>query len=125
MVVIVVAVLAGLAWPVLGRTLEQGYLRQAQDVLQAIYSGERQYYFESESPNKEYLAIDLAAPDAEWERIGMDNPNAIEETSVDFEVLAGGLAFTAVATRVGGICDGRVLLVNQDREWFGTWLGCP
>lgn len=65
-VIIIVGILALIAIPTYRKATDQRYWRQAQDLLNAIYAGERVYYF----ANTKYLAI----PPALWQAIHMDAP---------------------------------------------------
>jgi Tfp pilus assembly protein PilE len=65
-VILIVGILTGIAVPAYYKVTERRYWRQAQDLLNAIYAGERVYYF----ANAKYLAI----PPALWQAIHMDAP---------------------------------------------------
>ena len=75
----VVAILAAVALPQYQKTIERGYWRGAQDVLQAVYSGEQVYW----TANNKYY--DPAAK-GDWITIYMDNPNLGSNMPVTFSV---------------------------------------
>lgn len=105
MTVIVIGILAAVAMPQYGRTVERGYWRAAQDALQMIYAGEQVY----QSLNKVYLdPVNQTCPafpvTPAWGCIYMDNPNT-GPTPVTYAIaVAVGLppTFTATATRRAG-----------------------
>jgi prepilin-type N-terminal cleavage/methylation domain-containing protein len=71
-VTVVVAILAGIALPQYGKTVERARRNTALDVLQVIYSGERVY----ENVEDTYVdADDDTECDPIWECIYMDDPN--------------------------------------------------
>ncbi len=114
-VVIVIGILAAIALPNLGKTAEQGYKRQAQDVLMAIYTGERSYYFYHNI--QKYLALVTTDTNSVWRQIGMDNPNTLGNNPATFSVGLTAPGFSAVADRGGG----KQLGVDQDRVLTDTW----
>lgn len=100
--VMVIGILAAIAIPQYHRTVERGHWRSSQDVLRAIYAGEQVYF----TMNDEYVALTVASPLIDWNKIYTDNPNISSPMPVAFSVLAGGLGpgatFTATADRGGG-----------------------
>ncbi|MBI4354385.1 MAG: prepilin-type N-terminal cleavage/methylation domain-containing protein [Candidatus Omnitrophica bacterium] len=120
-VVIVLAVLLGVAIPSYGRTKERNYYRVATTLLQTIYSGERAYCFTKTSVgNRRYYApTNNGGTNADWDPIFMDKPTV---TGITFAVTAptpGALAtcdtatFTATATRTSGPCNGRTAQITE------------
>mgnify|MGYP001618548396 CR=1 FL=1 len=115
-VVVVVGILVGVAWPALQRVTEEGHRREAQDVLLSVYAGERSFFFQ----NNAYLT--LSPFDGNWQKIGIDDPNASGVAPVTFKVVGGAATFTATATRNGGPCNGDTKTIDQDRNVAGTWV---
>ncbi len=114
MTVIIVGILAALAIPSYQKTIERGYFREAQDLLMAIYNGERSYFFSNDA----YYPVAQAAPMSEWRKIYVDNPHlgAIPVTfSVSAAGTGNGATFTATATRTGGGCNGSTVTMNENR----------
>ena len=113
--VAIISILATLAVPQYRKTIERGYWRSAQDILQTIYSGEQVYW----TTKNTYTDPGACAP--AWRCIYMDNPNG-STIPVIFSV--GGVtksAFTATATRIGGPCDGKTQTLDENRAAGGTW----
>ena len=113
MTVIIVGILASIAIPSYRKTIERGYHRTAQDLLMAIYNGERAYYFTND--NIYYQNPLNRTSGLAWRNIYVDNPN-IDSIPVDFTVGPNGLGFTATATRSGQ----ETISINQNREWCGN-----
>lgn len=116
-VVLILGVLAGIALPTYSRTVERSYRQEAQDVLYAVYQGERSYYLTN---NAYYGPLTDTSPMSEWRTIYMDNPN-LGSVPVAFAVSVVGATFTATATRVGGRCNTRTVTIDQSRTLGGTW----
>ncbi len=117
-VVIILGILATFGLAQYGKVVERRYYGESQNLLLAIYSGERYYYFS----NGAYL--DNPSTDADWRLIHMDNPNNYSSLPVTFSVSAAGSTFTATATRNGGTCNTNTITVTQVRALGGTWSGC-
>ncbi len=115
-VVVIVAILASIAIPTYTKTVENGYYSEAGNILQAIYAGERAYYF----TNNQYVAV----PPNAWNQIYMDQP-----TTTDFTYSMSGPpgTFTSTATRVAGPCTGLTRTIDQTMAFNGTWnmSTCP
>ena len=113
MTVVVIGILASMAFANYQRTVEGGRWQTARDILQTIYSGEIVYW----TTNNLYFA-----PGA-WSAIYMDNPNGT--LPVTFTVVVDNAAipptFTATATRNGGPCDTKIQTVIQDHTFGGNW----
>jgi type IV pilus assembly protein PilE len=104
--VVVVGILAAMALPRYGRTVERGYWRAAQDILQTVYSGEQVY----EAANGTYVNPATCAP--AWRCIYVDNPNT---GAIPVTFLVGGVSattFTARATRKVGV----FMTIDQNRN---------
>jgi prepilin-type N-terminal cleavage/methylation domain-containing protein len=125
-VVVVLAILLGVAIPSYVRTKERGYYRAAEMILKTIYSGERAYCF-TKTPvgARNYYVVthntpNYDEPNARWDAIFMDNPN-LGSTGIRYVIsgVAGGstcdaATFTATATRLGsGSCNGKTASINQ------------
>ena len=95
--VIVIVILATIAIPSYTRTVERGYWRAAQDVLQTVYAGEQVYF----TVNNAYLALAAGGP---WTKVYTDDPNFSNPFvgRVTFNVTVAGATFTVRADRGGG-----------------------
>ena len=69
--VVIVGILASVAIPNYTKTLEQGYRREAQDLLLTIFYGERAYLAE----NGGYFLVDNPDDTGQWRTLFMENPN--------------------------------------------------
>lgn len=124
MTVVIIGVLAAVAIPAYMKARERTFWRSAQDLLLAIYGGERSYFL----VNDAYHNVDEAAADpmAEWRKINIDNPN-LPSIPVAYDVAASGIGtaaiFGATATRVGGFCGTWNRTINHNR--VGTWSDTP
>ncbi len=119
MTIVILAVLAAIAYPNFTKTIELGRRREAEDLLMATYAGERVYFF----ANSKYLDV----PPGAWKDISMEDPNP-PDGSIQFAVncTAGCAKFTAKATRQGGQCNNSWLKVTDgNRTPSGTWTSCP
>ena len=96
MTVVIIGILASMAVPQYRRSVERGYWRGSQDILQAIYTGEQVYF----TINNTYVSLTTLSLPADWRKIYMDNPNVSTPMPVAFTV-AGGATFTAKAARSG------------------------
>jgi len=116
----ILGILAAAAIPGYRKALERSYLREAQDLLLAIYSGQRAYFFMSG------FYLDNPSSMAEWRLIHMDDPNITATIPVSFTVSAPSAStFTSTATRLGGgPCVGNTATINQDRTEAGSWPSC-
>jgi len=118
----ILMILASMALPIMQKTTELGYLREAEDVLMAIYTGERRYFFQ----NDEYKMLNEGDPNDTWRLIGLDNPNMAEiPVAFSVPVVDGQKAtatFTAQATRLGGDCNGKFKVIKADRIISGDWV---
>lgn len=115
MVVIVIGILAAIALPQYTKTTEVSLRRQANDLLQAIYAGERVYF----SANNKYSGT--------WTDIYLDaSPTT---TDIAYSLASTDLYatnFTATATRNAGTCSLKVLTITHAGGTpSGTWTSCP
>ena len=112
-VVIVISILAAVAFPQFQRVIEQGHWRAANDVLYTMYSGEQVF----RTSNTTY--VNPATCAQPWRCIFMDDPNGV--LPITFAVAGVGLnTFTATATRNGGPCNGKTQTLDQNRTLGGT-----
>ena len=117
--VVIIAIMAGVAIPQYQRTIDRNYRQQAQDILTTIYYGERAYRL----ANATYVKVPTVAT---WNDIFMDDPEVGAVPPITFKVGAAAAAtFTATATRAGGLCNGKVVTIDQTRTIAGNWLTCP
>lgn len=117
-VVVIMGILTALGLVFYRKAAERRYFGESQNLLYAIYSGQRAYYFS----NGAYF--DNPSSDADWRLIHTDNPNDLDSLPVTFSVTSPGATFTATATRNGGACDSLTITIPQDRVLGGTWSGC-
>lgn len=114
--VTIIAILASVAVPNLRKSIELGYRREAVDMLNTIYTGERTRFFESGSYNPDPApgngVLDASDDNDKWRFIFMDNPN-LNSTPVTFTVSGDSGAFLATATRDAD----RSMTVSHQREW--------
>lgn len=106
--VVIVGILAAVALPNFGRSVERAQVHDAQTALSAIASSERIYRLDQGTfGTLAQLTADnyIADPDA-----GNNNANW------DFAIAVGGggTTFTATATRTGGGFNGDTILVDQN-----------
>jgi len=132
MVVIIVGILAAMALPQFGKTMERSYQRQAWDMLQTIYAGEQVFF----STNNRFCDPTVGGPSPScdttvplgtptWKGIYMDNPTTTTTTYAFIGVTA--TTFTATATRAGGtLCNTQSMSIDQTRTKPTTgWATCP
>ena len=117
--VAIVGILAAVSIPSYRKMVERSYLRQAEDILMAIYAGERAYYF---SNNNNYYTV------GNWSDIYVEDPNLgaappVQFTVVCFPTCATG--FLATATRTNGPCNTWTRSIDQTRNFSGPWPTCP
>jgi type IV pilus assembly protein PilE len=113
---VILAILTAIALPQYQRTVEFNYRQQARDLLTTIYYGERAYRVS----NTKYVVP------ANWNDIYMDDPQVGSPAPINFAVTkATANAFTAKATRSGGMCGGRFWTVDETRTFGGNWGTCP
>jgi len=98
MTVVIIAILASMAVVGYTRTIERGFWRASQDVLQTIYAGEVMYYTFG---NSTYQPLAVGGP---WTKIYMDDPNTSTPFvgRVTFGVAVAGTTFSAKAQRAPG-----------------------
>ena len=118
----ILGILASLAIPRLFPQTERARVSEEINILSAIRQGEEAFRLD----NGVYLALPATATNADWNRIGMDNPNPPTARYATFVVTVGAPAttFTATATR-NGVDDaggnvGRTITLNQAGIWGGT-----
>ena len=118
-VVVIMAVLAAIAYPSYQKVIERGYWQEAFDLLQTIYIGEQAFYANN---NQYYGPLDKTSSAAKWQTIFMDNPY-LPSIPVDFDVAVGGggLSFTATTTRLGGgSYAGKAMTITDTRQNTGA-----
>ena len=114
----IIGILAAIAIPNYSRAVERSYWRQAQDLLLTIYAGERSYYF----VNNKYC--DVTSGPCTWNDIYVENPSLpsipVTFTANCFPGCSGPPppGFLAVATRIGGPCNGSTLQIDETRTLF-------
>lgn len=121
-VVVILSILAAVSMPNYRRMVERNYLRQAEDILLAIYAGERAYYF---SNNNTYYTV---VTPANWRNIYVEDPNQGASPPVQFSVSCAATCatgFIAAATRTSGPCATWVQIIDQTRTFSGPWPTCP
>ena len=126
MVVVVLGILASLAYPSYQRAIERAYWREAQDLLLTTYYGERAYFLR----NSTYKGPIAPTSTADWQAIFMENPN-VASIPTQFEVLDCSpncaTMFAAQATRQSGLCKDKTLTINQTNTLSSAgpcWAGC-
>lgn len=114
-----------------GVATQRSQFDAARAVLLTIYDGEWRY-FNTVSFGTAFRSIGTpvcaagaagAACRTDWRNnLGMDNPNMVAGQAVSYGVVAGGVApnFTFTATATYGA--GQTQILNQDREFTGTWV---
>lgn len=114
-VLVILAIIAGLAIPRFARTFERTYWDSSGQVLRAIYHGERAYFF----TNNTYFPV---AAGGNWRTISMDDPSTAQVTySVAVDNVANPPTFTATATRLDGACATSTMQINDQ----GTYTPDP
>ncbi len=121
-VVILLGVLAGIAVPTMQKATEQGFKREALDVLLTIYSAERAYLVKEDAYHG---PLDPCGGGlicmAEWRTIGMDDPNALQASPVTFSVDVVNVppppTFSATADRGSG----KTLTIDENRVITDAW----
>ena len=111
-VVSLIGITMAFAIPSYQRMRERRYYGEAQNILHAIYSGERAYFFQK----GDYL--DSPADANDWKAIRMEDPNELLRFPVTFSInCSGGCSlFTATADRDAGPCGGSTITINEKRE---------
>lgn len=105
MAVLITAILASMALPQYQKTVERGYWRSAQDLLQTIYAGEQIYW-----TNNEFYIDPETAP-ATWLDIYLDNPNLPGRPTPSKFLVTDVTASTFTATAARG--DGRCMSLDE------------
>jgi prepilin-type N-terminal cleavage/methylation domain-containing protein len=115
--VMIIGILVSMGYAGYRRSIEQTYLRQAEDVLLAIYSGERSYFFRRGA----YLGgLTASNSTIDWRAIDTDDPNDAD-TRVAYNVFsAANNVFTAIAYHTCGSGTATRSII-QDRSWGGNW----
>ena len=129
-IVIIIGILAGLSIQQLSRMIERGQRREAIDLLNTIYSGERAYYFTKSKtvPPSYYGPLDVGKTNEDWGNIFMDDPND-GSSPVAFSIVATpsgtGVpsSFTATATSPRG--NMQVKVQGDTVSWCGAAGGRP
>lgn len=114
MTVVIVGILAAVGLPNFGKARERSYWRAAEDLLLAIYAGERAYFLVNDAYYDVVETKTGAELMAEWRKINIDNPN-LASIPVSYSVAASGSTFTATATRDSGPCAGSSRTIDQNR----------
>lgn len=133
----IIGILAAIAVPNYQRVMEQGYRREALDLLMTIYAGEQAYFATHNSTIPPFNPIyhDVNEAIADWQTIYVENPN-FASIPVSFCVARPTPnTFTATACRDVGIVGcggplcaaGRSAQIDQTRtiNCTGGWAPCP
>lgn len=114
--VIILGILGSLALPTYQRSVERRYWRQAQDLLHAIYAGERAYYFATGAYHDPGPCDQTVCDPVEWQKICTEAPfsgSVPLEFGVDTTTPCGAPAcFTATATHSTETTQ--FITINQD-----------
>ncbi len=114
--VIILGILGSLALPTYQRSVERRYWRQAQDLLHAIYAGERAYYFATGSYHDPGPCDETLCDQVEWQKICTEPPfsgSVPLAFEVDTTTPCGVPAcFTAKATHTSGL--GESMTIDQE-----------
>lgn len=125
-IVVILGILVVVGIPTYRSTTQRAYWRAARDVLQVIYAGERSYYF-LHAAYQDGLTKD-SSPDA-WRDIFMDNPNLspdrVQYSAACNLTCKNPATFLATAQRMSGPCAGRMLTIDQNRAFGGSWPEDP
>jgi len=106
--VTIIGILTAIALPTYRKVMEGRQRQQAQDLLYAIYAGERAYYFT--------FGTYLAVPPGSWNAIHMDAPSPALYTVVT----PTPTTFTAQAASLG-----KVMTIDQDHALDTTGWPAP
>ena len=91
--VAIIAILAAVGIPQYTKTRNTGYRRAARDVLQAIYAGEQVYGVINRDPatgqNRYLVSLTPGSPDAEWQKLYVDNPNRLASLPLKVYITVG------------------------------------
>lgn len=120
--VVLMGILAAMAFPLYRKTMERGYWKEAGDLLMTIYHGERVYFLK----NGFYYNVVETGGMAQWRIIFMDDPN-LGSIPVNFKVdTPTSATLTGSATRVGGPCNTQQRTIDQNRSLTPSecWPGC-
>lgn len=125
---VIIAILASMAVPNLRKSVELGYRREAVDLLNTIYTGERTRFFES---GDYYFGsgagagtLDDADGNDEWRVVFMDDPN-LQSIPVDFTVASRNGATTQNFLATARRSAGQVLTLNERRQWCADPVSPP
>lgn len=126
MVITVLGILAAIALPRFFPQTEKGRVSEAISILSAIRQGEEAFFLERGT----YLPIAAGAPEADWNQIGIENPNTGNTYfTYDVNTGAGGAQFTAHATRAAvvdpGGNAGSVIGLSQNGDYCGDHPNTP
>ena len=122
-----VGILAGLAYPTMGKVLERGYWNEGREILGTIYAAERAYFFRTQRYFGILRPCDDDPPNracyTRWRQIDMDDPSR-DDIPVQFFVTVDNSAipptFQVTAIRVE--LPLRRMWLDQDRQFNdGTW----
>ena len=106
--VMIIGILATMALPQYGKTVELSHWRTARDILLVIYSGEQLYFSVN---NNTYRDADGSPPPGTWGDIYMDDPN-IAGNPVTYSTTAPGATFSATAAYGS---TGKFMTIDQSR----------
>ncbi len=112
-VIVILAVLASIVVPRMLPQTEKANAAEGAGMLGAIRQGEMAYRLDTGS----YLS---PGSDADWGKLGLDNPNNLATRKFDYAV--DGASGTATATRVasGGTYAGNTITLTITGTWGGT-----
>lgn len=105
---IVIVILVSIAVPTYMQTVERARGREAIATLQSMYAAERAYQAE----RRDYIS--LAAVDANWLVLGIDNPNNNPAQSFSYVLnRTSTAAYSATAIRRSGLATGRYMTMPE------------
>lgn len=121
-VIVIIGILAGLAIPNMGASIERSRLRAAEFNLLSIYNAQKRYKLDNES--QEYYHVQGAA-----DKIRAINENlslSIDEPYFDYDIEKRADGYKAIATRINGTCRGATVYLTEEndtlhREGCSSW----
>ena len=115
--VTIIGILAAIALPAYGKTIENGYWRQGQDILVAIWAGEQVYFTKKATGN--YVSIPGTGT---WTDIFLSaDPSTPDVTYTVTTPVAG--TFVAKATRARGPLIGQCMTIDNTSPIVDTTPG--
>jgi len=115
-VVVILGILGGIALPRFYPQAEKGRVAEAIAMLSAIRQGQEAYRLEESS----YLLLAANSVKADWNKIGMENPNDNANKFFKYTVDVSGDTFTAKADRVDGDYLGSTVEIDNNGTWSGN-----